>query len=210
MKKKKTTFVQFLGEKILYKLASLYCKSLRFNSHSENILSTLKTNFIIAFWHDEMLAGWYYNKKYNPVALISPSKDGDIMTKILEDWGYKVVRGSSNESGKEALQKLVDELKQGKNLCITPDGPKGPYHRFKVGAFVAAKRSSVPVVLMRVKYNKFYTFSKSWDKFKLPKLFSKVDVFYSEPIFVDSNATNDEVNKIIEQADIIMKKILGE
>lgn len=209
MKKKKTTFVQFLGEKILYKLAILYCKTLRFNSHNENILSALKTNFIIAFWHDEMLAGWYYNKKYNPIALISPSKDGDIMTKILEDWGYAVVRGSSNESGKKALNKLVDELKQGKNLCITPDGPKGPYHKFKVGAFVAAKRTSVPVILMRVRYNKFYTFSKSWDKFKLPKLFSKIDVFYSEPIYVDINATNDEVNKIIEQAEIIMEKILG-
>ncbi|HOM65259.1 MAG TPA: lysophospholipid acyltransferase family protein [Ignavibacteriales bacterium] len=207
MAKKKATLIQIIGEKILYKFTSLYCKTLKFVVSGEEEINKLNTNFVIAFWHDEMLAGWYYNKKFNPVALISPSKDGDIMTKILIDWGYEVVRGSSNESGKEALNLIVDKIQTGKNFCLTPDGPKGPYHRFKAGAFVAAKRGEVPLILMKVRYEKYYTFNKSWDKFKLPKVFSKVYVHYSSPICIDKEATREEVNSTIEKSYSIMENL---
>jgi len=205
---KKTTLIQILGEKVLYKFANIYCRTLRFIAIGEDKISKLDTNFIIAFWHDEMLAGWYYNKKYFPVALVSPSKDGDIITKILHTWKYKVIRGSSNDSGKEALYKVIEEVKSGKNFCIIPDGPKGPYHKFKVGAFVTAKRASKPLILMRVRYDKFYTFEKSWDKFKLPYPFSKIYIYYSEPIVINSDATNDEINQLIEKSEIIMNELI--
>jgi lysophospholipid acyltransferase (LPLAT)-like uncharacterized protein len=80
---------------------------------------------IIAFWHGKMLPAWKFFGSFGANAIVSQSKDGEILTALLEKWGFRVVRGSSSKGGREALQEIVDIAPKGYFL-ITPDGPQGP------------------------------------------------------------------------------------
>jgi hypothetical protein len=153
-------------------------------------------HFIAAFWHGSMLVPWYIfrNKKFS--ALVSQSKDGELLTKLLKSWKYNVIRGSSNVGGKEALQLMKDEADKKRNIAITPDGPKGPEFKMKPGAIVLAKKTQMPILLIGVCY-KNYVQLKSWDKFKIPKLFSKVVVKFSDPIIVPFELSYEEVSEYI-------------
>lgn len=136
---------------------------------------------IVMFWHGKMFAGWYAVRQHHPIALISASKDGEILSSVLTEWRYKLVRGSSNKRGMEALEDAIAQLKRGEvdTLAITPDGPRGPRHLFKRGAFIAARETGLPLVMFTVAYSRSITL-KSWDKFEVPLPFSRVDVTLTE------------------------------
>lgn len=158
--------------------ATLVARSLRFG-----VKGTLPERCIVIFWHGKMFAGWFETARLGskkgvikPVALVSPSKDGDILTNVLHRWGYKVERGSSSRSGLEALARAVARVKKGEcnRVVITPDGPRGPRHRLKRGAFLAAQELHLPVYFLSVHYKNAHVLEKSWDKFEVPLPFSKV------------------------------------
>lgn len=153
---------------------------------------------VIAFWHGYMLPVWRFFSDKNSSALISQSKDGEILAEILEKWNYKLARGSSSTGGKEALGKLTELARTGYAL-ITPDGPRGPLRKLKAGAVIAAQLSQSPLVLCQVKIKSKYTFKKSWDFFEFPLPFSKITLSFSEPEFIDFNSTREMISaKIIQ------------
>ena len=137
---------------------------------------SLPERSVVMFWHGKMFGGWYAMRKRKPVALVSRSKDGEYLAMVLASWGYQLVRGSSKKKGMEALQNAIDRIRTGASntLVITPDGPKGPYHEFKRGAFIAARELGLPIYMLRVEYHSPITFAKSWDRFELPRPFSRV------------------------------------
>jgi lysophospholipid acyltransferase (LPLAT)-like uncharacterized protein len=162
---------------------------------------------IIAFWHDEMLPIWKFLASIAPnnSALISKSKDGEILARLLERWGYTVVRGSSSQGGKEALQSLVS-LAEHNRVLLTPDGPRGPRHSMKAGAVVAAMRANVPLYLCRASYNGI-RLEKSWDKFHVPTPFCRIQLCFSEPYYIASTITRDEVTERIGQYEKEMQHL---
>jgi lysophospholipid acyltransferase (LPLAT)-like uncharacterized protein len=143
---------------------------------------------VVIFWHGKMFAGWFVatrkgqGKRPRPVALVSPSKDGDILSSVLKRWGYKVQRGSSSRSGLEALRRAIDSVKAGEcdRIVITPDGPRGPIHRLKRGAFLAAQELQLPVYFLRIHYRRAKVLGKSWDKFEIPLPFSGIQISVEE------------------------------
>jgi len=196
-------FLRFLGNHFLYFAVSVLCKSLKFNYTNKNVVEDLesqKKNFVLAFWHGSMLLPWYLFKNKNFAALTSKSKDGDLLARILKQWNYEVVRGSSSKGGDVALGIMVDYAKNKSSIAITPDGPKGPPHQFKAGAVITAKRSSLPVVLVAVGVKRKRNLN-SWDKFEVPKLFSSVNILFSEPIYVDEKLSHDEVSRVIKDCE---------
>jgi lysophospholipid acyltransferase (LPLAT)-like uncharacterized protein len=128
------------------------------------------------FWHGKMFAGWYAMRKLHPVALVSKSKDGEILTAVLTAWRYKLVRGSSKKQGMEALQEAIGAVREHRAgaIAITPDGPRGPRHRYKRGAFVAAQALGVPLYHVHVRYESARVLARSWDRFEIPRPFSTV------------------------------------
>ncbi|MFI5263476.1 MAG: DUF374 domain-containing protein [Candidatus Kapaibacterium sp.] len=140
---------------------------------------------VIAFWHSQMLAGWWVSRK-DAVALVSKSKDGQYLANLLTKWSYNTVRGSSSVSGKEALDEALEMILAGraKRLVITPDGPRGPREIFKRGAFIAAKELSLPLYFLSIKYRNAWHLPKSWDKFQIPLPFSGVII---TPHLLDAN-----------------------
>lgn len=136
---------------------------------------------VYIFWHSKMLVGWWLFKNKNFTALVSQSKDGEILSNVLKSWGYKVLRGSSSKGGKEALDELIDSAKQN-SVVLTPDGPRGPAEIIKNGALIISNKSSIPVVPVRIIYKSKKILSKSWDKFEIPYPFSKCEVVFGEGV----------------------------
>jgi lysophospholipid acyltransferase (LPLAT)-like uncharacterized protein len=151
---------------------------------------------IVVFWHGFMLPVWKFFSKLNPIAVVSLSKDGEILSNLLESWNYRLIRGSSSSKGKEVLENIIIEAKNN-ILLITPDGPQGPIYKFKTGAVVSAQRASVPLILCEVNINKRIVFKKSWDKFSFPLPFTEINLVLSEPISIPINSTHDEINSYI-------------
>ncbi|MCK9426130.1 MAG: lysophospholipid acyltransferase family protein [Ignavibacteriaceae bacterium] len=196
-------FLRFVGNYVLYILIQTLCKTLRIqSSRSEAFHSLLDENkkFVLAFWHGTMVIPWFVNRNLKLLAIISKSKDGDLLAKILRRWNYKVVRGSSSTGGNVALEIMIDHAKHECPISITPDGPRGPNFKMKAGAVITAKKSEVPLVLVGVGY-KSKTRLHSWDNFEVPFPFSKVQLVYSEPIVIDKNLSYDETSKMILQCE---------
>src|SRR3974377_819178 len=111
------------SRKILPKLINLYLKLIFKNIYNHPNDFSKK---IFVFWHKNMLIGWWIFRNNNPIALVSQSSDGEILTNILKKWNYELTRGSSSKGGKEALNELIEKTNTGNPIIITPDGPRGP------------------------------------------------------------------------------------
>ena len=200
MKKK---VLQLIGNTIVKYLVNILCKTLTVKEiNKDNIqqLELKKQNYVLAFWHGTMLLPWYLFRNKNLSAIVSKSKDGEILTKVLKKWNYDVQRGSSNNDGKKALNELIKKAEQKYSIAITPDGSKGPARQMKAGAIIIAKKTNIPLVLVGIGFSRKKILLRSWDKFQIPFLFSKACAVYSDPIFIDSNLSYDETNKIIKEA----------
>ncbi|MCF8411778.1 MAG: lysophospholipid acyltransferase family protein [Melioribacteraceae bacterium] len=192
-------FLRLVGNIVLFHLIRLLCATLRIKIENSEVVSKLESenqNFVVAFWHGQMIVPWYLHRDKKFSALISTSKDGEILARVLKKWKYNVERGSSSKKGKEALNILVESAKKGYSIAITPDGPKGPSQEMKAGAVIAAKKSNVPLLLLACAY-KNKKILKSWDRFNIPMLFSKCVAIYSEPILINPNLNYDDTNKLI-------------
>jgi lysophospholipid acyltransferase (LPLAT)-like uncharacterized protein len=142
-----------------------------------------------------MLIGWWLFKKDNFFALVSKSSDGDILSKLLNGWKYKVIRGSSSKGGKDALEHLIDEIDNGSSVVITPDGPRGPENKIKNGALIISNKTGFPIIPIKINYLKKKILLKSWDKFEIPLPFSKCEVsfgcsFYYKEFLYDDKLVN--------------------
>ena len=203
LKKAKQNSLRFVGQMFLANIVTALCKSLKtikVNDETIKKLDDENKNYILAFWHGTMLLPWYLHGNPKCAALISKSKDGDLLAKILKHWNYKVVRGSSSTGGDIALAIMIDFAKNDYSITITPDGPRGPAHKFKAGAVITAKKSEVPLILAGVGYQKKKVLS-NWDKFEVPYFFSKAQIVYSEPIFVEMNLSYEETSNIISNCE---------
>jgi len=212
LKKVKQNTLRFTGNIFLYHAVNVLCKSLRICFVNKQTLDELvrnKKNFVLAFWHGTMLLPWYLHRNKNFAALISKSKDGDLLSKILKHWNYNVIRGSSSVGGDVALGIMVDFAKNNSSIAITPDGPRGPAFKLKAGAVITAKKSGLPLVLLGVGYKRKKRL-KSWDSFQVPFFFSKAKVTFSDAIYVDSKLNYDETSKVIENCELQLRKLQEE
>jgi lysophospholipid acyltransferase (LPLAT)-like uncharacterized protein len=152
-------------------------------------------NYIGAFWHNRLLIFALVLRRFFPnrkgAALISASRDGDLLTDAIERLGFDVVRGSSSRMGASALLQLSDTLAAGRDVVITPDGPRGPVYELGPGIIFLAQKTGAPVLPMNLEYSSCWRF-KSWDRFIVPRPFSKVRVLIGQPHHVRSTMTNKE------------------
>ena len=140
--------------------------------------------FVLVFWHGSMLFPWWRMRGIGAAALVSRSNDGQLLSDVLERWGYRVLRGSSSRGAKEAMAEMRGALAEGRVLCVTPDGPRGPVHEMKMGAVRAAQTMGVPLVCVAVGYRRARLL-RSWDHFAVPMPWTSATVEYSNPIVVD-------------------------
>lgn len=212
MKGVKNKLLHSAGKFLLGFLVDVLCKSLKIEyknyTQVEKLINSDK-RFIGAFWHGTMLVPWYTFRNMGAFALVSKSKDGELLARVLKNWNYDVIRGSSRDGGKDAFDLIVSKARSNQTIAITPDGPTGPPYRMKAGAVVAGKRSGLPIILVGAGYTNSIKL-KSWDKFEVPKPFSKVTLVFSDPVFISADLDRDEVSEQIEKCEKLLNNIQEE
>lgn len=152
--------------------------------------------YVVSFWHNKVimsLIGAKFIKK--KVGLASPTKDGELISVPLERYKTFMIRGSSDKESVRSLMKLIKKVKEGYSAGTPVDGPKGPIYEVKPGMLYVAQKAKVQLLPMGAAYSNKWVFPKAWDKFQLPKPFSKCVVIYGEPYYVADDADLEEESK---------------
>lgn len=124
-------------------------RSLRIERHGDEVMEAYYRRgsaMILAFWHSRQLMMPIAYRGRQIHVLISRHRDGEIIARIIARFGFHTVRGSSTRGGVQALRELIRIGRQGHDLCVTPDGPKGPAQVAKAGAIELAKATGLPIV----------------------------------------------------------------
>ena len=136
--------------------------------------------FIFTLWHGHLLAQTWLRRREGITTMISEHRDGEIIARLVESWGYRTVRGSTSRGAGRALLGMVRDLQAGKEFAITPDGPRGPAGVAQAGVLLASEKSGAPIVPMRSEVTRAWRLG-SWDRFLVPKPFAKITVVYGDP-----------------------------
>ena len=152
--------------------------------------------YITAFWHNRMivvteLMKRYYGPRKGSVMLISQSRDGKFISDVVIRMKIGVVNGSSSRGGAAAALELVNHLRNGIDVGITPDGPRGPRYHLDGGLIFLAQKTRTPILPLFVEYSRCFRF-KSWDGFMLPLPFSRVDVIFGALQRIEPTDTPEE------------------
>ena len=144
-------------------------------SGQDNLADLRKENLpvIFVFWHGGLLPLVYAHRPQNGVVLVSEHGDGEYIARIIERYGFETVRGSSSRGRVRGMRGLVRAAQRGKDVVITPDGPRGPNREVKSGALVVARLTGLPLIPVGVASTSSWTVN-SWDRFILPFPFTSI------------------------------------
>ncbi len=156
---------------------------------------------IYAFWHNRMFLMPYVYQRYlshrQAVCLVSASQDGEMIARVLKHFGLETVRGSSSRRGKEAYRELAENLKNGWDVAITPDGPRGPRYQAQLGVVGLAVFSGHDIIPLTYHAKRKIELS-SWDGFIIPLPFSPCTLHFGKPIHVKETASLEETCRALE------------
>ncbi|STP12147.1 lipoprotein [Helicobacter mustelae] len=153
------------------------------------------TNCIATFWHGEflMLPFAYLKLRKKPKVFVISSRhfDGELMVRLYSYFGFKTIRGSTNYNGidRGGIKVLMESfryLREGWDTGITPDGPRGPYHSIADGVVAMGQKTKTPLSVFRVKPQCYWEL-RTWDKFQIPKPFSRVDYYLMDPFVLEKD-----------------------
>ena len=160
-------------------LVRLWGMSLRFETSPDDLRAYTKKDEPVAMvlWHSRLFLSAEIVRRFRggrpAYALVSASQDGAWLTAFFSLAGLRTVRGSSSRLGREAASALVETLRLGHDIGVTPDGPRGPCYDMKPGAVIVARRTRAPMLLIGGEFSSAWRL-RSWDRFFLPKPFSRV------------------------------------
>jgi len=180
-----------------FRLLQLWARTLRFEIEDRAgvVGRPVTENYIGALWHNRLLVFPFVLRRFLPqrhgAALISASRDGDLIADVVQRFGYDVIRGSSSRLGTSALLHLTGVLMSGSDVVITPDGPRGPAYELGPGIIFLAQKSGAAVVPMNLEYSHCWRLG-SWDRFIVPRPFAKVRVLINRPYRVTATTTPEE------------------
>jgi len=192
---------------VCYYLLRLYLSLLRIRVAGEEIALGCLADYgrvIVAVWHQRFLPALAYVTKFRnfePIVMISQSKDGELAARLAQRLGLVPVRGSSTRGGETALAAILKALKKNPAVIHIVDGPQGPKGIVKPGLISMAQMSGAVILPVFVSANRAWIMG-SWDRFLVPKPFSKVTIEWGPPLVVPQDldpAQNEEFRSEIEQ-----------
>ncbi len=153
---------------------------------------TGRTGILFCFWHSQLLALVNVYRNRNIHLLVSRHRDGEYIVRVTDRLGYGAVRGSSTRGGIRVLSEALDKLANGVDIAVTPDGPRGPRQEFKGGALFLAKESGAPIVVGALVPARAWRL-KSWDRFYVPKPFSRAVLIVSDCVYIPKELSDEEM-----------------
>lgn len=158
--------------------------------------------FLFAFWHGKQLLPILELQRHKTkrAVLVSPSRDGDLLTAWLENLHYEVIRGSSRRGNIGALKAMIRFLKAGYSLGFGIDGPVGPIYKVKPGMTHMAQRCGIAIVPVGSAFSRRWVAQKAWDRYEIPKPFSKAVFYLGQPLYIAKDADLEASNQALEAA----------
>jgi lysophospholipid acyltransferase (LPLAT)-like uncharacterized protein len=139
--------------------------------------------FICATWHFDLLSVLYYFRHKQGLVMVSRSRDGEAIARLVERWGYDTVRGSKHKGGLDAARDMIAAIKLGRPAGLVADGSQGPARRAQKGAVFIARASGVPIVPAIVAAKRKWNL-RTWDRTQIPRPFTNLAVYFGPPITV--------------------------
>lgn len=175
--------------------------------HLQSILDS-KEPCIPCYWHQQqifcvrhLLDTATADPSFRLGYLISPSRDGDMATRMFGSQGVHIIRGSATRGGAQALREIYQRIrKDGISPIVTPDGPTGPIYRSKPGVAMLSQLSKAPLLPLAYQASSVWHL-RSWDRFMLPRPFSRVVIALEEPLKVGRQDGADDFDSVCRELD---------
>ena len=198
-----------VGSKILRLL--FVTLRLRLEDRSGLTKNIPKIPVVICFWHNRILGitltflrCYPANSRNGVSVLTSASRDGEILARLVGQFGMGSVRGSSSKRGSRALRELVELVEGGRDIAITPDGPRGPRYVLGPGAISLAQLTAAPIIPVHAKFSLCLRM-KTWDEFIIPLPFSTVSVTIDNLVHVPRELSNQEFESLRSRVETLLR-----
>ena len=174
-----------------YILISVIGRTMRWESVGDSNLQDIYKSgnrAIFTFWHGRIVPATYYWRKRGIVVMTSMSRDGERIARCIERFGYGAARGSSSEGWVRALAEMAREIRRGRDVAFTVDGPRGPRYVAQQGPLILARKTGAAIFCFHISMKHRIQLA-SWDEFQIPIPFTKAIVLKGTPIWVPPDAT---------------------
>lgn len=138
---------------------------------------------LYCFWHSGLLPLVHSHRGEGIAVLVSQHRDGELVARLIEHNGFVTARGSSTRGAETGVREMLRHARAGRDLGITPDGPRGPAEELKDGMVFLASRLQLPIVFIASASNRAWI-ARSWDRFRVPKPFARVCISHGPPMRV--------------------------
>lgn len=164
---------------------------------------------IFACWHGKLLPLCWTHRGRNIFVLASEHRDGQTLARAISPLGFGQVRGSSEGGGARAVRNLIRVMKNGADLGIVVDGPRGPRGVVKPGVITIASLTGAAIVPVTAGSTRKTTVD-SWDQFEVPAPFARVWVRHGEPIAISRGAGTRERMRARERLERSLESLTRE
>ena len=208
---------QRLAAVLIFSIIRCLAATIRFkvNDGSGIFFSTEPPEKIIfAIWHNRLALALILYQRYvarrdrsrRLAAMVSASKDGGMLARVLEYFRVEPVRGSSSRRGGQALREMVSWHERGHDLAITPDGPRGPCYTVQEGVIATAQLTGLPIVPVSYRLN-WKVRVKSWDHFQVPLPFARCEITTGRLMRVPREASEADRETLRQQLEQTLRSI---
>ncbi len=167
-----------------------------------------RDRYIYAFWHENLLLPAYQFGRTGVHVLISQHADGELIAEVCRHLGFPAVRGSPKRGAVQATRQML-KLARTAHLAITPDGPRGPRRRVQPGLVYLAAKTGRPVVPTGFAYERPWR-ARSWDRFAMPRPWSRATCVTAEPVAVPPGATREELEQYRRRVEEALLRVTEE
>lgn len=166
-------------------------------------------NFIYALWHDRQALFSFTHRGAPVAAMVSRSKDGDLMAEVMRLSRIRAVRGSSSRGAFQATRELLEIAALGVRPALTPDGPRGPARKAKPGAVYLARKAGLAIIPITNATSRKLLLKNAWDQYQIPLPFARACVLHGAPIRVSpqddprakTRELEESLNRITQEAE---------
>jgi lysophospholipid acyltransferase (LPLAT)-like uncharacterized protein len=203
-----------LGAFLAAALVRLFLKTWRVRWHDPDAFPESKAPVIYCVWHNRLPAAlasydafarsrW---PDHGLAAMISASRDGGLLAKVVERFGIQPIRGSTSRRGPQALLEATTWVERDYSIVLTPDGPRGPVYQIQAGIIDLAQLTGRPIIPTS-NFTRWKIRLRSWDRFQIPLPFARCHAYHGEPICVPRDATEAQREQLRAQLETAMRAI---
>ena len=161
--------------------------------------------YVVAFWHENILVPCSSFPQREIAVLISQHADGEMIAQVCKHLGFALIRGSKTRGGMKATREMV-RASDGNHIAVIPDGPRGPRRHLEFGLVYLAARTGLPIVLLGVGHDRPWRL-KTWDRFCLPRPFSKAVVVASDLIYIPADANREQLEEYRQRIEQMLTEL---